>query len=71
MIADLIAQQAAEERDRDARLDLRSRLHDGRPLGVVEVEAGRRVLHLKDPKGGDPAEWPDDLRVRQWPRTED
>jgi len=38
---------------------------------VVEVEAGRRVLHLKDPKGGDPAEWPDDLRVRQWPRTED
>jgi len=29
MIADLFAQQAAEERDRDARLDIRSRLHDG------------------------------------------
>jgi len=29
MIADLIAQQDAEERDRDARLDLRSRLVDG------------------------------------------
>lgn len=26
-------------------------------------------IHLKDRKGGDPAEWPDDLRVREWPRT--
>lgn len=24
-------------------------------------------LKLKDPKGGDPAEWPEDLRVRQFP----
>lgn len=23
--------------------------------------------HLRDPHGSDPAEWPDDLRVRQWP----
>lgn len=24
-------------------------------------------LELRDPKGGDPAEWPEDLRVRQFP----
>ena len=31
---------------------------------------GGRVGHyvgLHDRKGGDPAEWPDDLRVREWP----
>jgi len=25
-------------------------------------------VHLKDRKGGDPAEWPDDLRIREFPR---
>lgn len=25
-------------------------------------------LGLHDPKGGDPAEWPEDLRVREWPK---
>ena len=24
---------------------------------------------LRDPKGGDPSEWPEDLRVREWPRA--
>lgn len=24
-------------------------------------------IKLRDPKGGDPSEWPEDLRVRQWP----
>jgi hypothetical protein len=33
----------------------------------VEIRAGRRVLHLKDKKGADMAEWPEDLRVREWP----
>ena len=27
------------------------------------------ILDLKDRKGGDPAEWPEDLRVREFPRT--
>jgi len=27
----------------------------------------RMSMHLSDPKGGDPAEWPEDLRVREWP----
>lgn len=27
-------------------------------------------LRLRDRKGGDMAEWPEDLRVRQWPKTE-
>ena len=26
-------------------------------------------LHLKDPKGGDPSEWPEDLRVREMPQV--
>ena len=25
------------------------------------------VMRLRDRKGGDPAGWPEDLRVRQWP----
>lgn len=29
---------------------------------------GRRCAVLKDRKGGDPAEWPEDLRVREYPR---
>lgn len=24
-------------------------------------------VFVRDSKGGDPAEWPDDLRVREWP----
>lgn len=30
---------------------------------------GRWSIHLKDRKGGDPAEWPEDLRVRQMPEV--
>jgi hypothetical protein len=26
-------------------------------------------ITLKDPKGGDPAEWPEDLRIRQMPEA--
>lgn len=43
------------------------------PSGTVpEVTALVRPLHggPRDPKGGNPDEWPEDLRVRQWPRTE-
>jgi hypothetical protein len=25
-------------------------------------------LHLKSAKGGDPSEWPEDLRIREFPR---
>lgn len=32
---------------------------------VVDWETGR--IRLRHPKGGDPAEWPEYLRVRQWP----
>lgn len=32
--------------------------HETFPLGAVV---------LRDPKGGDPAEWPEDLRVREFP----
>jgi protein gp37 len=30
----------------------------------------RDWLRFRDPKGGDPAEWPEDLRVREFPRAE-
>lgn len=29
---------------------------------------GNKTIRLKDPKGGDPQEWPEDLRVREFPR---
>jgi protein gp37 len=37
----------------------------GNRTGLAEFN-GRQVL-LRDPKGGDPAEWPQDLQVRQFP----
>jgi protein gp37 len=36
-------------------------------LGAKPVESGAAVK-LDDPKGGDPDEWPTDLRVMEWPR---
>jgi protein gp37 len=34
---------------------------------TVSGKDGRWYVDLKHPKGGDPAEWPEDLRVRQFP----
>lgn len=31
------------------------------------TEVDYHTIHLLDPKGGDPSEWPEDIRVRQWP----
>lgn len=44
----------------------------GRPYTLIKptrsvVARHRRMLHLRHPKGGDPAEWPADLRVREFP----
>ena len=36
-------------------------------LLLKETVLTGNALKLKDRKGGDPAEWPDDLRVRQFP----
>lgn len=38
----------------------------------VRIPRGQKVaaFNLKDRKGGDPNEWPEDLRVREWPNTE-
>jgi len=35
--------------------------------GMIGVE--NRKLKLNHSKGGDPTEWPEDLRVRQWPQS--
>ena len=40
----------------------------GRSLSVPREAAKLISLRLKSPKGGDPSEWPDDLRVREMPR---
>lgn len=45
------------------------------PEGERDAAAGNRVLHvrqvltIRDKKGGDPAEWPYDLRVREFPKA--
>lgn len=36
-------------------------------LGGLTIDGPVQQL-WHDPKGGDPAEWPEDLRVREWPR---
>ena len=39
--------------------------------GYVDGYQGAPVrVRLRDRKGGDPAEWPEDLRVREWPSAE-
>lgn len=42
-----------------------------RPCRVTITDSGRSEVHdvvaLRHPKGGDPAEWPEDLRVREVP----
>jgi hypothetical protein len=40
------------------------------PAGPKWFDAGNGMFEgfLKDKKGGDPAEWPEDLRVREFPR---
>lgn len=42
----------------------------GANIAPITIEAGsvKERLFLKDPKGGDMAEWPEDLRVREFPR---
>ena len=39
-------------------------------LEVEGIYEHHEWLSLKHPKGGDPAEWPEDLRVRDFPRVE-
>lgn len=36
--------------------------------GNIEDDGRMELIKLKNRKGNDPAEWPADLRVRQWPR---
>lgn len=47
---------------------LGSRPHLYTNEGLGESRPGRPYeMRLKSSKGGDPAEWPEDLRVREWP----
>jgi len=39
-------------------------------MGLSDYGVHVGPLKTVDPKGGDPAEWPMDIRVRQWPGGE-
>lgn len=45
----------------------------GLPKGMIfsknESCDDRALIHLRDKKGGDMSEWPEDLRVRQFPEV--
>jgi protein gp37 len=41
--------------------------HWPRPTGLLDTGKGYFRKHLVDRKGGDPSEWPEDLRVREFP----
>ena len=45
------------------QLGARPYFHDGMRLSDVQL------LRLHNRKGGDPSEWPEDLRVREWPEV--
>ena len=38
-------------------------------LAVLDACLHAACVNLRDPKGGDPAEWPEDLRVREFPNA--
>ncbi len=42
------------------------------PEGIAATHRpnGTADIALRHPKGGDPSEWPEDLRVREWPKME-
>lgn len=42
-----------------------TRAEEGFEVGYNLMDPGRWPLRLKDKKGGDPSEWPEDLRVRE------
>lgn len=62
-----------------ARIVLRNDSHDEWPRGGDELiydhegpgwtyQGEKHEARLRDPKGGNPQEWPEDLRVREWPQ---
>lgn len=42
---------------------------DGRSWETMQPTGARVPMKLKHGHGGDPAEWPEDLRVREWPEV--
>jgi hypothetical protein len=37
---------------------------------IPHYQGELEIARLEDSKGGDPAEWPEDMRVREFPREE-
>jgi protein gp37 len=51
------------------KADHLGRSREGAPMGSAAIASSPLRMWLDDPKGGDPAEWPDDLRVREFPAS--
>lgn len=43
--------------------------HEDGTLFIEGIRRNEWIMKLGDPKGGDPAEWPEDLRVREFPKS--
>lgn len=58
---------------RDAGVPVFVKQLGAKPYDTIRaaIEGGNSWLNLKDKKGGDPSEWPEDLRVRQYPEASD
>jgi protein gp37 len=54
---------------RGDRLFCRTRQSAWKLLTGCGSDSWSRSLAFQDPKGGDPTEWPEDLRVREWPEV--
>lgn len=49
------------------QLGSRPQVHSCRNESCTHPDCGMDDIRLKDRKGGDPSEWPESLRVREWP----
>jgi protein gp37 len=58
-----------ERRERPHFLSWPSGTRFGNPLFPDRIDLNGRIALLSSRKGGDMAEWPRDLRVREWPRA--
>ena len=66
---DALLDEIAVAREELGTLALRSIFVGGGTPTVLARGEWERIMGLRDRKGGDPSEWPEDLRVREFPRA--
>ena len=67
-VACFVKQLGARVRVTGDAEEIRGTALRGKHFSRMRVCDGDWRVHLKHPKGGDPAEWPEDLQVREFPR---